>query len=279
MGVEVYQVSLSELNINIVDSHCHIDGERFEDDREEVIQRAFDAGVAAMLNVGTGSPKDYSFERTVELTKKHDRIYGSVGIHPHDASEYDDAAEKRLIGLITSNEKLIAWGEIGLDYFYDHSPRDIQRKVFRRQIEVARDLSLPIIIHSRDANEDTVRILTEECAHDGFRGGIMHCFGGTPEMAESLIEIGFLISFAGNVTFKKADNLREAAAVVPLKKLLVETDCPYLTPVPYRGKRNEPARVVETAKFLADFYGVEFDRLARETTDNFLKFFALTLDR
>lgn len=261
----------------VIDSHCHIDGERFEDDQAGVIQNALDSGVIAMLNVGTGSPKGDSFEKTFELAQNHECIYGAVGIHPHDASEYDEIVEKRLMDLIVSNEKMIAWGEIGLDYYYEHSTKEVQRNVFRRQINVANDLDLPIIIHSRDANEETVEILTEECSNENFSGGIMHCFGGTPEMAKALMDLGFLISFAGNVTFKKADNLREAAKVVPLDRLLVETDCPYLTPVPFRGKRNEPARVVETAKFLADFYEMDFNLLARKTTKNFQEFFRLEL--
>lgn len=263
--------------MKLIDSHCHIDGEKFDEDRDEVIQNALDAGVAAMLNVGTGRANDDSFEKTVQLAEKYNCVYGSVGIHPHDASEYSEEVEKRLINLTKSSDKMIAWGEIGLDYFYNHSPKDVQKKVFRRQINVAKELDLPIIIHSRDANDETVGILTEECSHETFRGGIMHCFGGTAEMAKNLIGIGFLISFAGNVTFKKADNLREAAKVVPLEKLLVETDCPYLTPVPFRGKRNEPARVVETARFLADFYEIEFEKLAEQTTKNFEGFFNLNL--
>lgn len=260
-----------------IDSHCHIDGEQFDADREEVIQRAFDAGVKAMVNIGTGSPKDGSFEKAVRLAETHENIFASVGIHPHDASEYTDEAEMRLITLANESDKVIAWGEIGLDFYYEHSPRDVQEKVFRRQINVARELDLPIVIHSRDANDETVKILVEECSDKGFRGGIMHCFGGTAEMAKELMKIGFLISFAGNVTFKKADDLRDAARVVPLDKLLIETDCPYLTPVPFRGKRNEPARVVETARFLAEFYEIELETFADQTTKNFLEFFDLKL--
>ena len=260
-----------------IDSHCHIDGEQFDEDREEVIQRAFDAGVKAMVNIGTGSPKDGSFEKAVELAEKHENIYASVGIHPHDAAEYNEDVEKRLMKLANGSEKVIAWGEIGLDFYYEHSARDVQEKVFRRQINVARELDLPIVIHSRDANDETVKVLTEECSRADFPGGIMHCFGGTAKMAEDLIEIGFLISFAGNVTFKKADSLRDAARVVPIEKLLIETDCPYLTPVPFRGKRNEPARIVETAKFLAEFYEIELEKFANQTTENFLEFFKLEL--
>lgn len=260
----------------LVDSHCHIDGRQYNEDREQIIENARLAGVRAMLNIGTGSPKDDSFEQTDKLTKDYDFIYGSVGIHPHDAVEYDETVENRLINLIKNNPKIIAWGEIGLDFYYDHSPRDVQEKVFRRQINVARELNLPIIIHSRDADDETVEILNEECSHENFCGGIMHCFGGTPEMAESLLNIGFMISFAGNVTFKKAENLRDSAKIVPLDKLLIETDCPYLTPVPFRGKRNEPSYVQHTAKFLADFYGIEPEVLANQTTENFKRFFNLT---
>jgi TatD DNase family protein len=275
----------------LVDSHCHIDGEQFDADREQVIENARLAGVTAMFNIGTGSPKEDSFEKTDKLTKDYEFIYGSVGIHPHDASEYDEIVENRLVNLIENNPKLIAWGEIGLDFYYDHSPRDVQEKVFRRQINVARELDLPIIIHSRDADDETVQILIEECsrtvvsgqwsvdskAEKQFRGGIMHCFGGTPEMAKALMDIGFMISFAGNVTFKKAENLRDSARVVPLDKLLIETDCPYLTPVPFRGKRNEPSFVQHTATFLADFYGIDAEELALQTTQNFEKFFKLKI--
>lgn len=258
-----------------VDSHCHIDGEQFDEDRDAVVERAREAGVAAMLNIGTGDPHSDDFRRAVAVAEKYDNVYASVGVHPHDAKLYDDKAEQHLIEL-AQTEKVIAWGEIGLDYYYDHSPRDVQRDVFRRQIRTARELDLPIIIHSRDADDETVEILTEECSHDGFRG-IMHCFGGTAAMAEALMPLGFLISFAGNVTFKKADNLRDAARVVPLDRLLIETDCPFLTPVPFRGKRNEPSFVVHTAQFLADFYGVAVETVAEHTTRNYLDFFKLSL--
>jgi len=285
----------------LIDSHCHIDGEAFDDDRDEVVQRAKDAGVEMMLNVGTGDPHSDDFRRAVAVAERYDGVYASVGVHPHDAKLYDDRAEQHLIEL-TKNEKVIAWGEIGLDYYYDHSPRDVQREVFRRQIRTARSLGLPVIVHSRDADDETVEILSEEfgrstdtlvrssLAESGSRRsdahadksvrspGIMHCFGGTPEMALALMEIGFLISFAGNVTFKKAENLRDAARVVPLDRLLVETDCPFLTPVPFRGKRNEPSFVVHTAQFMADFYGVTVETVGKHTTRNFLELFRSELD-
>lgn len=265
--------------MNLIDSHCHIDGEQFDADRSEVISRAQNAGVKAMLVVGTGDAHDFeNFARVVRLADSHQNIFCSIGVHPHDAKTFGKIEEGKLVDLAKSSPKVIGWGEIGLDYYYDHSPRDVQREVFIRQIRIARDLNLPIIIHSRDADDETVEILTEECNYPDFRGGIMHCFGGTPAMAESLMKIGFMISFAGNVTFKKAENLRDAARVVPLEKLLIETDCPYLTPIPFRGKRNEPMYVKETAKFLAEFYGIELERLANQTTKNFLEFFRVNMD-
>ena len=263
----------------LVDSHCHVDGEQFDDDRDAVIDRAREAGLIAMLNVGTGDPHSGDFRRAVAIAEKFDNVYAALGVHPHDAKLYDDAAEAHLVELCKSSKKVIAWGEIGLDYYYDYSPRDVQAEVFRRQIKTAKRLGLPIIVHSRDADDETVELLSSEYSRTppegGSQNGIMHCFGGTPSMAEKLMSIGFLISFAGNVTFKKAENLRDAARVVPLDKLLIETDCPFLTPVPFRGKRNEPAYVEHTARFLAEFYGVEFEELARHTTENFFRFFGL----
>jgi TatD DNase family protein len=260
-----------------IDSHCHIDGEQFDADRDEVVQRARDAGVAAMLVVGTGDPNTDDFRRAVAVAERYDNVFASVGVHPHDAKLYDDKAERHLIDLIASTDKIVAWGEIGLDFYYDHSPRDVQEHVFRRQIREATALGLPIIIHSRDADDETVAILREECANDDFRGGIMHCFGGTPQMARNLMDIGFLISFSGNVTFKKAENIRDSARIVPLERLLIETDCPFLAPIPFRGKRNEPSYIVKTAEFLAEFYGIELEVLAEATTRNFTDFFRVSI--
>jgi TatD DNase family protein len=257
-----------------VDSHCHIDGEAFDADRDEIVERAKAAGVAAMLTIGTGNPHDGEIARAVKIAESYENVFAAVGVHPHDAKLFDEQAEKHLREL-TKSEKVIAWGEIGLDFYYDHSPRDVQFDVFRKQIRIARELDLPIIIHSRDADAETVEVLTEECSQTDFRGGIMHCFGGTARMAEDLMKIGFMISFAGNVTFKKAENLREAARVVTLNKLLIETDCPFLAPIPFRGKRNEPSFVAHTAQFLADFYEIPVEILARQTTDNFKNFFGL----
>ena len=257
----------------LIDSHCHIDGEQFDADRDEVVQRAIDAGVGLMLNIGTGDPHSDDFRRAVAVAEKYPNVFTSVGVHPHDAKLYDDKAEEHLIELVKSSEKVIAWGEIGLDFHYDHSPRDVQMDVFRRQIRVARTLHLPIIVHSREANDETVAILKEECSDDDFRGGIMHCFGGTLEMVQELVLLGFLISFAGNVTFKNADNLREVAEILQLNRMLVETDCPFLTPEPLRGKRNEPSFVVHTANFLTELCEIEIEAFADQTTENFLNFF------
>lgn len=271
-----------------IDSHCHIDGPEYDADRTEVIARAHEAGVATMLNVGTGDPHSGAFERAVELAEKHSEIYCAIGVHPHDAKLFDDPAEQQLIDLAKQSARVVAWGEIGLDYHYDHSPREIQREVFRRQLQIARSLDLPAVIHSREADDDTIAILHEELsgtgvppvshaqdAHATSRAGVLHCFGGSLKMAQQAIDLGFYVSFAGNLTFKKADDLRDIARQLPLDRLLVETDCPYLTPVPFRGKRNEPARVVETAKFLAELKEVAAEKIGRATTENFVQLFGV----
>ena len=256
-----------------IDSHAHIDGHEFDADREEVIQRAHAAGVSVILNVGTGDPHSGAFERAVELGKAHESIYTAIGTHPHDARLYDDAAEAKIKNLI-NNDHVIAWGEIGLDFHYDNSPRDVQIEVFKRQLRAARECDLPVVIHTREAEAETIDILKSE--YDGAqRRGIFHCFSGSMELAQRAIEIGFMISFSGIVTFKKADELRAVAKQTPLDRLLIETDCPYLTPIPYRGKRNEPAYVVEVARCLSMLHEVDIEKLARITTENFNRFFGL----
>jgi len=255
-----------------IDSHCHIDGADYDADRDAVIAGARDAGVTTMLNVGTGDPQSGAFERAIEFAEKHEHVYAAIGVHPHDAKLFDDQAEQRLVDLVKQSKRAVAWGEIGLDYHYDYSPRDVQRDVFRRQLRIARLLKLPVVIHSREADDDTVNILREELT--GYeRGGVMHCFGGSVAMARNTIELGFFISFAGNLTFKKAENLRDVARQLPLDRLLIETDCPYLTPVPFRGRRNEPARVVETARCLAELLGKELEEIGRITSENFARLF------
>ena len=260
--------------MTFIDSHCHIDGPEYDADREEVIARARDAGVVTMLNVGTGDPHSGVFERAVGLAEQHSEIYAAIGVHPHDAKLFDERAEQLLLDLFEQSHRVIAWGEIGLDYHYDHSPRETQRDVFRRQLRLARARNLPVVIHSRAADNETIAILREELT--GYeRAGVLHCFGGSLVMAQAAIELGFFISFAGNLTFKKAEDLREVARQLPLERLMVETDCPYLTPVPYRGKRNEPARVVETARFLAALLDMELEEIGRITSENFARLFGV----
>ena len=256
-----------------IDSHAHIDGPEFDADREAVIERAQAAGVSTILNVGTGDPHSGAFERAVELGRQHASIYTAVGTHPHDARLYDDQAEEKIKSLISS-ERLIAWGEIGLDFHYDNSPRDVQVEVFKRQLRAARECDLPVIIHTREAEPETIDILQSEYA-DAERRGIFHCFSGSTDLAHKAVDIGFMISFSGIVTFKKAEELRAMAKQVPLERLLIETDCPYLTPVPHRGKRNEPAYVVEVARCLAGMHGIETEAMAELTSENFRRFFRL----
>lgn len=266
--------SKSEIRNSLIDSHAHIDGPEFDADREDVIQRAHAAGVAAILNVGTGDPHSGAFERAIELGRRHPLIYTAIGTHPHDARFYDDAAEEKTRALIESGERVVAWGEIGLDFHYDNSPRDVQVAVFKRQLRAARDLDLPVIIHTREAEAETIDILKSEY-HDAARRGVFHCFSGSAVLGQRAIELDFMISFSGIVTFKKAEELRAIARDVPLDHLLIETDCPYLTPVPHRGKRNEPAYVVEVARCLADLHGMKIEELAHITTENFMRFFGL----
>ena len=250
-----------------VDSHAHIDGIEFDADREDVIERARIAGVSMILNVGTGDPHSGAFESAVDLGRKHENVYTAIGTHPHDARLYDDQAEEKVRNLIGSG-RVIAWGEIGLDFHYDNSPRDVQVAVFKRQLHAARECDLPVVIHTREAETETIDILQSDY-RDARRRGVFHCFSGSMDLARQAIELGFMISFSGIVTFKKADELRAVAQEVPLDRLLIETDCPYLSPIPYRGKRNEPAYVVEVARCLAGIHSVEIEDIARITTDNF----------
>jgi TatD DNase family protein len=257
-----------------IDSHAHIDGSEYDPDREEVIQRALSADVQMILNVGTGDPYGGNLERAVSLSEAHTQIFSAVGTHPHDARLYNDEAETRIDGLIKNSSRVIAWGEIGLDYHYDHSPRDVQQDVFRRQLQAARSCDVPVIIHTREADVDTIQILRDEY-FSAPRGGIMHCFGGTLELARAAINLGFLISFSGNISFKKAEDIRQVAQSLPLDRLLIETDCPYLAPVPFRGRRNEPARVVEVARVLGELHNRPTEEIGEITSQNFLKFFNL----
>ena len=256
-----------------IDSHAHIDGPEFDADRDEIIERAKTAGVSLTLNVGTGDPHSGALERAVALGQQHDSVYTAIGTHPHDARFYDDKAEEKIKTLV-QREHVLAWGEIGLDFHYDNSPRDVQVAVFRRQLRAARECDLPVVIHTREAEPETIDILKSE--YEGAeRRGVFHCFSGTKDLAQRALELGFMISFSGIVTFKKAEDLRAVAREVPLDRLLIETDCPYLTPIPYRGKRNEPAYVVEVARCLAGIHGMDVAEIGRVTSDNFRSFFKI----
>jgi TatD DNase family protein len=249
--------------VKLVDSHCHLDDAQFAEDREATIERALAAGVERMMAIGTGGgPPD--LETAIRLADRYVFFYATVGVHPHDAAKATPETFEHLRDL-ASHPKVLAIGEIGLDYHYDFSPRDTQREVFVRQLELAREAGKPIVIHTREAWSDTIAILREHYAGDG----IFHCFTGGPAEAREALELGFHLSFGGVLTFPKAESVREAAGVTPLERLLIETDAPYLAPVPHRGKRNEPAFMVETARKLAVVLGISAEELATATTRNF----------
>lgn len=252
----------------LFDSHAHVDDNRFDEDRNEVIKRAAEAGLVGILNAGACMD---SSARSIALAQEHDMIYAAVGIHPHDAKEAKDHDYEQL-AVWSSLPKVVAIGEIGLDYYYDMSPRDVQQQVFVRHIDVARQMGKPIIIHDRDAHGDVMTILKKEAK--GLTG-VLHCFSGSLEMAKEVIKMGFYISFAGPVTYAKDGKLKEVAATVPLERILVETDCPYLTPQPYRGRRNEPAHVRFTAEEVARVRGMDFAALAEAATVNTKRLFGI----
>lgn len=244
------------------DTHAHLDDRKYREDQDLVISRAKEAGLELIVNVGYNIA---SARRTVELTKKYDLIYGTVGMHPHDAKDLDGDGLRELKRL-AQEPKIVAIGESGLDYHYDHSPRDVQQRVFRRMIGLAQEVKLPIVIHDREAHEDVFRILREEKAEEV--GGIFHCYSGSWPLAKEAIEMGFYISIAGPITFHNAKKTVEVVKEVPLEWLLIETDSPYLAPVPYRGKRNEPAHVVKVAEMIAQIKGLEVEEVGRVTTAN-----------
>ena len=245
--------------MSLVDSHCHLDDEKFDADRAQVIERALAAGVETMMAIGTGGELDVA----IQQAERYPFIYATIGVHPHDASKATEETYARLRDL-SQHPKVLAIGEIGLDYHYDFSPRDVQRRVFDRQLEIAALAGKPIVIHTREAWEDTMAQVAS-LPH----GGIMHCFTGDEAQARQALALGFHLSFGGVLTFPRAQSVREAARITPDDRLLVETDCPYLAPVPYRGKRNEPAFVVETARRLAVERGTTVDAIAEVTSRNF----------
>jgi len=261
-------------SIPCVDSHAHLDGEEFDPDRIAVLERARAAGVRYLLLIG-GATGPERLRGALDIAEGHEWIYAAAGIHPHEAAKAEERHFDELRRL-ARHPKMLAIGEIGLDYHYDHSPRDAQRRVFERQLELARELKLPVIIHCRDAWADLRAIVrTHWCnAVDGL-AGILHCFSGTFDDAFNLMDCGFYISFAGNLTFKKTEDLRATAREIPLDRLLTETDCPYLAPVPYRGKRNEPAYVREVTRELAKIRRLTDEEAGNLVVRNFERLFQL----
>lgn len=253
----------------LIDTHAHLDSSRFNKDRAEVIKNARDTGVSYIVNIGADLR---SSRYSVKLAREYPFIFATVGIHPHDAIGLDANVLAELEKL-AGEEKVVAIGEIGLDYYYDHSPRDIQRAAFIDQLVLAKKLNLPIVVHSREAEEDTMNILKEHYAGAGT--GILHCFSGSLAMAREALDLGFYLAFGGVVTFKNAGGLLEVLREIPLDRILLETDCPYLTPVPHRGKRNEPAYLPYVAEKIAEIKGVAIEELAEITTANAIRVYNL----
>lgn len=254
----------------MIDSHVHLDDEAFEEDREEVIKSLSENGIELVINNSSDLP---SSERSVKLSNKYENIYAAIGVHPHEASSYNDEVEKRLIEL-SKDKKVVAIGEIGLDYYYDNSPRDVQKEVFKRQIELAAKLKKNIVIHSRDAAKDTFDILKE--AHEKYDfTALIHCFSQAVDMMREYLKMGDYIALGGAVTFKNAKTPKEVAKVVDLDRLLLETDCPYMTPVPYRGKRNEPKFVKFSCQYIADLRQMDAGELEKITAINTKRFFGI----
>jgi TatD DNase family protein len=251
-----------------IDSHAHLDLPDFDFDRSDILERARQAGIERILSIGSGGGLA-SLDAAIQLARRFPMLDATVGIHPHEARCATDA-DFEALSLLALDPSVVAWGEIGLDYHYDHSPREVQRGIFLRQLELAAAVDLPIIVHTREAEQETMHILR---ANWKGRPGVLHCFSGSLELAKSSLELGFFLSFSGILTFPQAELLREVAAQVPLNRLLLETDCPYLAPVPHRGKRNEPAMLVETARCLAKTQNVSLEALADATVKNYHRLF------
>ena len=253
----------------LVDSHCHLDFDVFDEDRSETIQRARDAGVAAMVTICTRVTK---FEEICAIAETDDNIWCSVGIHPHQAEEEPVVTVEDLVSRAT-HPKVIAIGETGLDYYYDNSPRELQETSFRTHIAASRETGLPLIVHTRDADEDMAEILEDEMEKGAFPG-VLHCFSSGRRLAERALDIGFYISLSGIVTFKNAQDLRDIVKDVPVDRILVETDAPFLAPIPNRGKRNEPAFVADTAARVAELKAMDNQALSAASTENFFRLFS-----
>lgn len=253
----------------LIDSHCHLDYPDFAEDRDAVVQRARDAGIGLMVTI---SCKVTEAEKILAIAEAYEDVVCSMGIHPHEAGTEPETDAQTLVDL-ARHPKVVGIGETGLDYYYEHSPRDRQQRNFRHHIEAARVSGLPLIVHARDADEDTADILEAEFAQAPFPG-LIHCFTAGPELARRALDIGFYISISGIATFKSAQNLRDVIKTVPLNRLLVETDAPWLAPTPHRGKRNEPSFVKHTAALVAEVKGVSYEEIERQTTQNFFTLFS-----
>lgn len=253
----------------LFETHAHLNAAEFDEDREEVVARARENGVSTIVNIGFNAE---TIPTCLKLAESHDFIYAVIGWHPQDAK---DMTEEHLewIEELSRHPKVVGLGEMGLDYYWDTSPRDVQAEVFRKQIRLARKLDMPIIIHNRDAHQDVISILKEEKAAEV--GGIMHCFSGSWETAKLALDMNFYISFGGPLTFKNAKQPKEVAAKVPLDRLLIETDCPYLTPHPFRGKRNESGYVRYVCEEMANIHGLSYEEMAQITSDNARRLFRL----
>ncbi len=249
------------------DSHAHLNDEQFAMDLPDVLRRADEVGIEGIINIGFDLA---SSQRAVALAEEHAKLYAVVGVHPHDAVTMD-ADVCRQLETMAAHPKVVALGETGLDYYYDHSPRDTQAAVFREHFQLARELGKPLVIHSRDAAADTMAVIQDNADV----ACVLHCYSGSLEMAEQYLALGHVISFAGPITFKNASRVRKVAAGVPLERTLIETDCPYLAPVPYRGKRNEPSYVLKVAEQLAELHNVSLDEVIRQTTANTKTFFGI----
>jgi TatD DNase family protein len=253
----------------LVDSHCHLDFPEFEEDRDDVVNRAKAAGIGYMVTICTHMTK---FNDVHAVASSYNNMSCTVGVHPHNAGEEGGLASVKVLTKYAQMPKVIGIGETGLDYFYEHSSREAQQSSFRSHIDASRDTGLPIIVHTREADDDTVSILHDEFKK-GWFPGLIHCFSASAELAEAVLEMGFYISISGIVTFNSAKRLRDTVEGVPLNRILVETDAPYLAPIPMRGRRNEPAFTAHTAQVIADLKGVTADQLAQVTTDNFFRLF------
>jgi len=255
----------------LIDSHAHIDDQKFDEDRDAVIKNARENGIELIINPGAD---EASSLRAIAMSEKYPMVYATVGVHPHDAKDYDTERTGNQLRTWAKKDKVVAIGEIGLDYHYDLSPRDVQQAVFIEQLAIAKEVKLPIVIHNRESMADMVHILEQHFSPE--YGGIMHSYSGSAEMAKVFLEMGFYLSISGSLTFKNARKLPEVVAMMPLDRLLVETDSPYLTPTPYRGKRNEPAYVRLVAEEIARLRGISFEEVSAITSENTKKVFGIS---